>query len=154
MSDPGQSVDLILAGGGLAAGLVALRLKRARPGLRILIVERAATLGAGHTWSLFESDLPPAILDWVSPLFAHRWDGYHVRFPAHSRTLETPYATISAERFDAAVRGGRGRGARALRGVRSRRCCPTAWCWATSGRLSPAPWSTRAARPGTPRRRA
>ncbi len=96
--------DLVLAGGGLAAGLIALRLKRARPDLRILIVERAAQLGAGHTWSLFESDLSPHILEWVSPLFAHRWPGYHVRFPAHSRDLDTPYASITAERFDAAVR--------------------------------------------------
>ncbi len=104
MDEPVESADLILAGGGLAAGLLALRLKRARPDLRVVIVERAATLGAGHTWSLFESDLPPAILEWVAPLFAHRWPGYAVRFPAHTRELDTAYATVTAERFDAAVR--------------------------------------------------
>ena len=109
MSDAAETAlvrpaDVVFAGGGLAAGLIALRLKRARPELDIVIVERAPMLGAGHTWSLFETDLPPEIMRWVRPLLVHEWPAYSVRFPAHSRRLETPYGTITAERFDAVVR--------------------------------------------------
>ena len=78
---PDHDADLILAGGGLSATLLALRLKRDRPGLRVLLLERGATLGAGHTWSAFESDFAPEALAWVAPLAAHRWPGYAVRFP-------------------------------------------------------------------------
>ena len=38
--------DLILVGGGLANGLLALRLRQARPDLRLLIIEQGETLGA------------------------------------------------------------------------------------------------------------
>lgn len=100
---PAPTADIILAGGGLASGLLALRLKRARPDLRVAIVERAASIGEGHTWSAFESDIQPSARAWVEPLFAHRWDSYDVRFPAHARTLSTPYATMTADRLHAAV---------------------------------------------------
>ncbi|MGI4878583.1 MAG: lycopene cyclase family protein, partial [Janthinobacterium lividum] len=43
--------DLILAGGGLANGLIALRLAAQRPGLRVAIVEASAGIGGNHTWS-------------------------------------------------------------------------------------------------------
>ncbi|MBE7217677.1 MAG: lycopene beta-cyclase CrtY [Caulobacteraceae bacterium] len=99
MAAPAYDADLILAGGGLSATLLALRLKRERPALRVRVLERAATLGAGHTWSAFESDLSPASLDWVSPLVAHRWPGYAVRFPEHARRLDTPYLSITDERL-------------------------------------------------------
>ncbi len=108
--------DLVLAGGGLASGLLALRLKRAKPELRIVIVERAAQLGAGHTWSVFESDLPPAVHAWVSPLFTHRWPGYEVRFPIHTRRLASPYASVTPESLDAAVTAAVGE-ANVLRGA-------------------------------------
>lgn len=38
--------DLILVGGGLANGLLALRLRQQRPELRVLLLEQGETLGA------------------------------------------------------------------------------------------------------------
>ncbi len=94
---------MALAGGGLAAGLLALALKRARPDLRVVIAERAATVGAGHTWSFFESDLSPEARGLVAPLTAHRWPGYEVRFPAHRRRLSNAYVSAVDARLHAAV---------------------------------------------------
>ena len=37
--------DVVLVGGGLANGLIALRLRALRPELRVVIVERDARLG-------------------------------------------------------------------------------------------------------------
>ena len=105
-----HDADLILAGGGLAAGLIALRLKRDRPDLRILALERGASLGAGHTWSCFESDLAPASRPWVTPLAAHRWPGYAVRFPEHARRLATPYMSVTDASLHAAVSAALGAG--------------------------------------------
>ncbi len=96
--------DLILAGGGLHNGLIALRLAALRPELRVAIVESADTIGGNHTWSSFGRDLTPAQTEWTAPLIAHRWDRYSVRFPGHSRTLDMPYVSATSERLDAAVR--------------------------------------------------
>ena len=57
--------DLLLVGGGLANGLLALRLSQLRPDLDVRIVEAAQTLGGVHTWSFFDSDLTPAQRDWM-----------------------------------------------------------------------------------------
>ena len=91
--------DVVLVGGGLANGLIALRLRALRPELRVVIVERDARLGGQHTWSHFASDVSPAIAAWLEPLIAHRWDGYDVRFPDHARSLTTAYASITSDRF-------------------------------------------------------
>lgn len=99
-----EAVDLLLVGGGLANGLIALRLSQLRPDLRIRVVEGADRLGGSHTWSFFQSDVTPAQLAWLSPLIAHRWPGYKVLFPGGERRLSTPYASLTAERFDAVVR--------------------------------------------------
>ena len=91
--------DVILIGGGLANGLMAWRLRQLRPDLRILLVERGATLGGQHTWSYYQEDLTPAQHAWMAPMVASRWPGYEVRFPGHSRKLATACYSISAERF-------------------------------------------------------
>lgn len=102
--------DVVLVGGGLANGLIALRLRTLRPELKVVILERDARLGGQHTWSHFASDVSPAITAWLEPLIAHRWEGYDVRFPGHSRSLTTAYASITSDRFHdvvaAAVGGG------------------------------------------------
>ncbi|MGI4875851.1 MAG: lycopene beta-cyclase CrtY [Janthinobacterium lividum] len=95
--------DLILAGGGLANGLIALRLAATRPGLRVAIVEGGASIGGNHTWSSFEADITPAQVAWTAPLMAHRWDRYSIRFPAHSRTLVSGYRSATSERLADAV---------------------------------------------------
>lgn len=94
-----QGFDLLLAGGGLANGLIALRLRQRRPDLRLLLVEAGPRLGGDHTWSFFEPDLTSAQRDWVAPLVAHRWAGYEVRFPARQRGLSSGYASVTSARF-------------------------------------------------------
>jgi lycopene beta-cyclase len=96
---PHERVDLLLAGGGLANGLVALRLRQRRPELRLALVEAGPTLGGTHTWSFFESDLTAEQRDWVAPLVAHRWASYEVRFPARRRHLSSGYASVTSARF-------------------------------------------------------
>ena len=91
--------DLILAGGGLANGLIAWRLAQRRPELRILLLEQGAHLGGNHTWSFHDSDLDAAQLDWIAPLVSCRWPGYEVVFPQLRRTLEGGYASIASQDF-------------------------------------------------------
>lgn len=91
--------DLILAGGGLANGLIAWRLQQLRPELNVLCLEAQAQLGGNHTWSFHDSDLTRAQQRWVEPLVVKRWPSYHVHFPGLSRALHSGYASISSERF-------------------------------------------------------
>jgi len=95
--------DIILAGGGLANGLIALRLAQLRPELRVGIVEAGAVIGGNHTWSSFANDLTPEQQAWTAPLFAHRWDTYEVRFPKRTRTLAAGYGSCTSELLAEAV---------------------------------------------------
>jgi lycopene beta-cyclase len=96
--------DIAILGGGLAGGLIALALTRLRPELRLLVVERDENLGGNHVWSCFESDVAPEDAWLVEPLIAARWPGYTVHFPGRTRTLATPYRSLTSERLDAALR--------------------------------------------------
>ena len=91
--------DVVLAGGGLANSLIALRLKALRPGLHVILLERDRTIGGQHTWCHFATDVSPAIGAWLAPLFVAQWPGYDVRFPTHSRSVSTPYRAISSQRL-------------------------------------------------------
>lgn len=91
--------DLILAGGGLANGLIAWRLRTARPELRILVLEQDAQIGGNHTWSFHESDLDDAQRAWLAPLVSARWPRYEVIFPELKRTLDGGYASIASDDF-------------------------------------------------------
>ncbi|AUU84707.1 lycopene beta-cyclase CrtY [Leclercia adecarboxylata] len=91
--------DIILAGGGLANGLIALRLRQLQPALRVLLLEADSKPGGNHTWSFHEGDITPEQHRWVAPLVAHRWQGYDVRFPDLNRTLAGDYLSITSERF-------------------------------------------------------
>lgn len=95
--------DIILAGGGLANGLIALRLAQTRPDVRVAIIESGPTLGGNHTWSSFTNDLTPAQQAWTAPLFEHRWDSYEVRFPRLQRSLAAGYGSATSERLAAEV---------------------------------------------------
>ncbi len=95
--------DLILAGGGLANGLIALRLAALRPEVRVAIVEAGTAVGGNHTWSSFEADISPEQVEWTAPLVAHRWDRYSIRFPDHGRTIAAGYRSSTSERLAAAV---------------------------------------------------
>ena len=96
-------LDLILAGGGLANGLLAYRLATTRPDIRMAMIEQAATLGGAHTWSFHATDLTPAQNEWIAPFVAHDWPHYEVAFPGLARRVELAYRTVSAETFSAAV---------------------------------------------------
>ena len=86
--------DIILAGGGLANGLLAWRLRTHRPELRILLLEQGNALGGNHTWSFHDGDLDAAQQAWLAPLIGARWPGYDVVFPEYARTLDSGYASI------------------------------------------------------------
>lgn len=98
-----HAYDLILVGGGLANGLIALRLRQCQPDLNLLMIEAAPHPGGNHTWSFHQDDLSDAQHQWVAPLVAHRWQGYDVRFPHLTRTLPGGYLSVTAERFAAVV---------------------------------------------------
>jgi len=97
--------DVLIVGGGLASSLIALRLKAARPAVRVVVLEREPRLGGEHTWCHFATDLDPGAASWLEPLIAHRWDGYEVRFPDHARTLSTSYRAVTSERLHAVMIG-------------------------------------------------
>lgn len=98
-----QRADVVLVGGGLANGLIALRLKSLRPALRVILLEQGPTVGGEHTWSHFATDVDAVEAGWLRPLIVHRWSGYEVRFPGHSRQLPTDYLAITSQRLHQAV---------------------------------------------------
>ena len=69
--------DILLLGGGLSAGLIALALKRRRPDVRVAIVEAADRFGGNHTWSSFGSDLDADGRALVAPLIARHAPARH-----------------------------------------------------------------------------
>ena len=97
---PRPDLDIAVLGGGLAGGLIALALTKARPELRLAVIEAGATFGGNHIWSFFASDVAPADRWLTDPLVAAWWDGYDVRFPDHARRLATPYTSATSERLD------------------------------------------------------
>lgn len=97
MNAPGH--DLILVGGGLANGLIALRLTQARPGLRLLMLESGGRPGGNHTWSFHDGDLSAAQHAWLAPLVGRRWPRHRVIFPQRERLLNGGYASIFSRDF-------------------------------------------------------
>ena len=100
----GRRADIAIAGGGLAGGLIALALRQARPTMDVVLIEAGEELGGNHRWSWFESDLPPGGSALLAPFRKVAWDGYDVRFPAHSRTLASAYRSLASRDFDAGLR--------------------------------------------------
>ncbi len=101
----GRRHDIAIAGGGLAGGLIALALRRARPELDVVLIEAGAALGGNHRWSWFASDLSQGGAALLDSFRVTRWDdGYAVRFPGHARHLPTPYRSLASADFDAGLR--------------------------------------------------
>ena len=103
-ASPAYSHDVLLVGGGLQNGLIALACLAQKPDLRLALIERDATLGGNHTWCLHSGDVPAAAAGFVEPLITHRYPAYDVRFPGFARTVRAPYAAITSERFDRVLR--------------------------------------------------
>lgn len=99
-----KAFDLAIVGGGLAGGLIALAVRRARPELSLALIEAGECLGGNHRWSWFEGDLAPeaeALLDCFSQT---RWTGNEVRFPGFARSFTAGYRSLSSHDFDLALR--------------------------------------------------
>ena len=92
-------LDLILAGGGLANGLLAYRIRTQRPDIRLLMIEQGEKLGGAHTWSFHGTDLSPSQNEWVTPFVAYDWPHYEVAFPGLRRRVELAYRSVSATSF-------------------------------------------------------
>ena len=93
------SADVVLVGGGLANGLIALRLKQRRPELRVRVLEQADHLGGNHTWSFHTSDLSPDQLAWLRPVITRSWPSYRVFFPRLERVLTGGYHSVCSSHF-------------------------------------------------------
>jgi lycopene beta-cyclase len=91
--------DLVLVGGGLQSGLIALSTLAHIPGARIALVERNEKLGGDNVWGLHAADVPETARAFVDPLIVSRWDGYDVQFPTHTRSIMGPFAAITSHRF-------------------------------------------------------
>lgn len=100
---PSSDADVLLVGGGLSAGLMALALQRHRPDLRVTIVEAGSQFGGNHTWSSFQDDLSAEGAAIAAPLIAHRWPGNQVRFPGYCRQFQAGYQSATSERLHAAL---------------------------------------------------
>lgn len=116
--------DIAILGGGLAGGLIALALRRARPDLALTVIEQGPTLGGNHVWSFFGSDVGKAGRELLDGMTVAAWPEYSVEFPAFRRRLKTSYYSITSERFDAVLRAELGPDA-IVTGVRALACSAT-----------------------------
>ena len=100
-----MSAPLILAGGGLANSLIALRLQQRRPEIEFELLEREPTLGGNHVWCFHSTDLHDSQHRWIEPLISCRWDSHEVRFPRHQRLMRGGYSAITSDRLHEVVLG-------------------------------------------------
>jgi len=95
-----SQLDCVIVGGGLAGGLIALALHRARPEFRIALIEAGRTIGGNHRWSWFDSDLSDEGRALLSGFRQTGWDaGYDVEFPKYRRRLDTAYRSMASSEF-------------------------------------------------------
>jgi len=92
-----KNFHLVLAGGGLAACLIALRVRARCPRTRISLVEAGPALGGNHTWSFHAGDLNATQHSFLAPLVVHRWPQQEVWFPGYKRRMNSGYFSITSE---------------------------------------------------------
>jgi lycopene beta-cyclase len=95
---PQERTSLLLAGAGLANGLIAYRLAQKRPEISVRLVESGGRLGGHHTWSYFDTDVGSAG-DWTRVFVAKSWSDYEVRFPRWRRRVANSYCSVTSQRF-------------------------------------------------------
>ncbi|MFO6446009.1 lycopene beta-cyclase CrtY [Erythrobacter sp. NE805] len=96
--------DVVIVGGGLAGGLIALALHRQVPECRFVLIEAGRTLGGHHRWSWFETDIRPSARELTRGFRLNGWDeGYDIAFPALQRTLPTAYRSLASAEFHRAL---------------------------------------------------
>jgi lycopene beta-cyclase len=94
--------DLVIVGGGLAGGLIALALHRHAPDCRFVVIEAGRTFGGHHRWSWFETDIAPHARKLMAGFALNGWDeGYDITFPSLGRTLPTAYRSLASAEFHA-----------------------------------------------------
>ncbi|MEO0056843.1 MAG: lycopene cyclase [Pseudomonadota bacterium] len=94
--------DVVIVGGGLAGGLIALALHRHAPDCRFVVVEAGRTFGGHHRWSWFETDLAAPARELLAGFALNGWDeGYDITFPRLGRTLPTAYRSLASAEFNA-----------------------------------------------------
>lgn len=98
-----MDADLILVGGGLANCLIALQLKKYRPEIRLLLLERNNELAGNHTWSFHRSDIGSNEIGDLDHLIEKSWEHYDVRFPNRTRRIHGSYHTIFSQRLKEVV---------------------------------------------------
>lgn len=89
--------DVIIVGGGLSGGLLALRLALGQPEPRILLLERSDRLGGNHTWGFSTTGDPP---EWLRPLISKTWSKFDVRFPRTDKTFGLQFHVIRSQDFN------------------------------------------------------
>lgn len=95
-----QPARIVVAGGGLAGSLAAVRLAGAAD---VVLIDQRPDPLAGHTWSFHDGDIEPAQRIWLRPAIRRAWDGQEVRFPGYGRRLRSGYAALDADSLGAAL---------------------------------------------------
>ncbi len=109
-----HDLDVVIVGGGLQGGLLALATLGRAPRARLAVIEAGPRIGGNHTWCFHAGDLSPAAAALVEPLVEHRWEGYDVLFPRRERTLGGAYTAVTSERFADVVEAALGRAPNAV----------------------------------------
>lgn len=91
---------VIIIGGGIWGGLLALRLKEVLPDVPFELHEISDELGEGQSISFHQSDVSPEAFQRLRPFITGKWSRFQVEFPRFERNFSDAYCWISQQRFD------------------------------------------------------
>lgn len=84
-ASPARLHDLAIIGGGLFGTLLALALRRHRPEVDCVLVERGAHFGGALLEAAVAQEMPPALADIVDRATVKIWPGCFVNYPGRSQ---------------------------------------------------------------------